>query len=314
LDSGQVTRSPDLDVEYAAVAYNDFGNDTVTVSARVEVPYAVETVYGGHFKGTMGSGIQEPDFRFRVVDEAGLPLRKPWLYFSIIEGDGTLSADSVLPDASGAIWNDYQFDGQLGHGVVRALVRDVDTLDVKVRASVLRLGAGGQGQYITFDDTYADVVALNGQPESIDPDPRPSYELNYANYESSLGVVLVVWDENDDDTIQDSELVIEVILNTVFSIQSLESIGIGSSIQDLRAAYGQPDSTFYHPGPPSAEGLKYVSLGALFYASHVAPDSTIEEIHLWEPVAAGSSVSKIGRKLSDRTALPPAIRWSGRRR
>jgi len=317
LDSGQVTRSPDSDAEYAAVAYNDIGNDTVTVSARVEVPFAVEAAFGGHFKGAMGNGIQEPDFRFRIVDEAGLPLRKPWLHFSIIEGDGTLSADSVLPDAYGAIWNDYQFDGQLGHGVVRALVRDVDTLDVKVRASVLRLGAGGQGQYITFDDTYADVLALNGSPDLTEPDPYAW--RNYALYENDLGVVVAITDVNQNELIEDNEPIDKVIVNTVFSHTTLEGIGIGSTIHEVRAVYDpiydSADSHFPNTTPPATEAFVYESLGAIFWAlASAGADSAIVEIHLWEPVVAGSSVSKIGRKLSDRTALSPAIRWSGRRR
>jgi len=296
LDSGQVVRSPNSNTTYTAVAYNDIGNDTNTVWRGVEVPFAVDAVFGTLFKGTMGSGIQDPPFRFRVLDASSQALRLPWLFFSILEGDGYLIADSAQPDANGAIWNDYIFDGQLGHAVIRAMVPDIDTLDVRVRASVLRLGTGAQGQYIRFDDTYADVLALNGQPDRIDVDT--SYYRNFAVYENSLGVVIPVEDLNGNEQIDPDEPILEVYVNTIFTPRTPENIGIGTSIQDLRGAYGPPDSVFVDPIPPSAEVLKYVSLGALFYCVHVPPDSAIIEIHLWEPIPAGTAPAEVQFKTS----------------
>lgn len=295
-DSGQTRVVPASTTTYRAIAYNLIGTDTAAVTARVEIPYAVNATYGLHYKGVMGGGIQDPDFWFRVVDQDGAALRKPWLYFSIVEGDGTLSADSALPDANGAILSDYIFDGQLGYGVVRALVPDIDTLDVKVRASVLRFGTDGQGQYVKLYDTYADVYALNGAPVRIDPDPRPEYEVNYAVYESTLGLVLVVFDLNNDNVVQDSEPVVSIIVNTVFAPVSPEGVGVGSSIHAVRAAYGTPDNFFYDPSDPPAWGMQYDSLGALLYASTTPPDSAIMEIHLWDPnppISLSSSSSQI---------------------
>jgi hypothetical protein len=281
--SGQITAHPTATTSYRAIAYNQIGTDTATASARVEIPYAVNAVYGTHFKGAMGAGIVEPEFRFRVLDQAGVALRKPWLYFSVVEGDGTLLADSLLPDANGAIINDYTFDGQLGYGVVRAIVPGVDTLDVKVRASVIRFGADGQGQYVRLWDTYADVLALNGTPVSVDH-PVDTVPYYYVNYEQALGVVPVVYDLNEDGVVQNSDPVIEVIVNTVFSDTSEAGIRIGSSIHEVRAAYGTPDVFYYEDNPPPpAWGLRYNSLGVLFWASPTPPDSSIFEIHLWDP-------------------------------
>jgi hypothetical protein len=300
-DSGQTVRSPNASRTYSAVAYNDIGNDTVSLFTTVEAPFAVSAIFGTLFKGSMGGGIQEPNFRFQIQDASAQPLRLPWLYFSIVEGDGHLSADSALPDANAGIGNDYIFDGQLGHAVIRAIVPDVDTLDVRARASVLRLGAGGQGQYVRFEDTYADVLALNGQPESLDQDPydRP---ILYANYESSLGLVVAILDLDDNDQADAAEPVFEIFVNTTFALTTLDGIGIGSSIQELRAAYGPPDSSFVDPTPPAVDGLWYASsLGALIYVSHVAPDSAIVEIHLWEPIQPGGALSDTRIKTSSKT-------------
>ena len=287
-DSGQITAHPTTTTLYRAIAYNQIGTDTATASARVEIPYAVNAVYGTHFKGVMGAGIVEPEFRFRVLDQAGVALRRPWLHFSVVEGDGTLLADSLQPDANGAIINNYTFDGQLGYGLIRAMVPDVDTLDVKVRASVIRFGVDGQGQYVRLYDTYADVLALNGTPASIDPDPRPEQTINYVDYEGNLGVVLVVYDTNNDNIVQGNEQVVSVILASQFvGDASPEGISPGSSIHAVRSAYGTPDVFFYDPGDPPtnppAWGMQYDALGALFYASTTPPDSSIIEIHLWDP-------------------------------
>jgi len=315
-DLGGIVLHPATSTSYRAIAYNQIGRDTATASVRVEIPYAVNAVYGNHFKGVMGTGIVEPEFRFRVLDQAGNALRTTRLYFSVVEGDGALLADSLLPDANGAIINNYTFGGQLGYGLVRATVPGVDTLDVKVRASVIRFGADGQGQYVRLSDTYADVFALNGTPVSIDH-PEPDKPLYYVNYEQALGVVLVVYDLDNDGFVLGTEPVVEIIVNSVFQDSAAEGIHIGSSIHDVRAAYGIPDSSFYSPpsppNNPAAEGLKYVSLGALFYASYTPPDSATIEIHLWDPTppaplgAAGKTVP------AGYSGQPVGIRFSGRK-
>jgi hypothetical protein len=313
VDSGQTTVTPTASTTYRAIAYNQIGTDTATATARVEIPYAVDAAYGLHYKGVMGDGIHEPEFRFRVIDQAGLVLRKPRLYFSVVDGDGTLSVDSALPDANGQILNDYVFAGQLGYGVVRAMLPDIDTLDVKVRASVLRFGADGQGQYVKLYDTYADVFALNGAPVRIDPDPRPEYELNYVVYETTLGLVLVVFDLNNDNVVQGGEPVVEVIVNTVFAENSPEGIGINSSIQDVRAAYGPPDAFVPDNDYPTDLKMIYNSLGVLFYVSSVLPDTAVFEIHLWDPTPPVSSTSVTSQTSWSRTYRPAQLRAFRRR-
>lgn len=289
-DSGVVVVHPAAPTVYTAIAYNAIGTDTAIATPRVEVPFSISVMNGRHYKGVMGGGLQEPELSLRILDAFGRTLYLPSLEFSLIAGDGTLDAVSVTPDATGAILNDYQFDGQLGYGLVRARVPDVDSVDLKFRASVLRLGPDGQGQFVRFGDLYADVKALNSEPLKETYDDRPGYDLVYADYEASLGVVFAIFDANDDNIAQDTEPVAEIIVNTVYSEQTPQGIGIGSSIHDVRQTYGNnPDRFFHSPADQNnaeAWGLRYDSLGALFYASVIAPDSAIIEIHIWEPVGS----------------------------
>ena len=41
---------------------------------------AVDAVFGTLFKGTMGNGILDPAFRFRVLDASSQALHLPWLF------------------------------------------------------------------------------------------------------------------------------------------------------------------------------------------------------------------------------------------
>jgi hypothetical protein len=89
-DSADTTIYPIMTTSFRAIAYNAIGNDTANASVRVEIPYAVNAVYGNHYKGVMGGTIVSPEFRFRVLDQAGIALRRLCLYFSVIEGDGSI--------------------------------------------------------------------------------------------------------------------------------------------------------------------------------------------------------------------------------
>ena len=281
--SGTMYVSPTISTMYRAIAFNAVGNDTTDVAARVEVPFAVEADNGAYYLGTMGSGLNPPALQFSVLDASSVPLHKPWIHFMIGAGDGSLEIDSAMPDAVGRVNNDYFFDGQLGYGVVQAFVRDVDTVEVDVRASVIRFGSGGQGQYVRFSDTYADVLALNGTPERVDNDPN--FWLNYAVYEVARGVVVAVTDINQDLIIQATEPVNEIFVNTLFSQASPEGVGIGSTISEVRTAYGS-NSGFYKDGDWV---LAYDALGAMFYCGVNPPDSNVLEIHLGEPVIVGAA-------------------------
>jgi|GEM_PF-1673161 len=277
--SGDRILKPTVDALYRAFAYNDIGIDTAQVNVRVENPVSVLATYGSYFYGEMGGGILSPELSFRVLDAASQSLRLPWMQFELPDGDGVLTADSGRP-ANGSFTQGYQFSGNSGHALLRAFVRDIDTVEVKLRANVLRFGDDAQGQYMVPGDTYGDALALNGTPASVDPDP--TRYLMYANYEAALGLVLVIDDDNLSETAETDEEVFEIIVNTVFDKRTPENIGIGSTIQQVRAAYGDADSSWYDAAPPPARAFRYSSLGALFYTT-VSTDSTVFEIHLWDP-------------------------------
>ena len=291
--SGSQYLHPTTSTAYLAIAYNNIGTDTAEVTSRVEAPETISAELGLHYKGTMGGGLEQPLPNFFVSDNDGVPLTLPLINFTLAAGDGTIEIDSAVPGSDAVVVNDYAFDGDLGYGVIRAMVRDIDTIDVNVRASVLRFGTDAQGQYIRASDLYSDVLALNGTPEQVDNDP--TYWLNYAVYESALGLVLVVEDDNQDLAIQESEPVHEIIVNSLFSEVSPEGVGLGSTIATVRSAFGATSSEFYDPGDAVNDPtwvLVYNDIGALFYCDRTAPDSSVVEIHFSDIVSGGTAASK----------------------
>jgi len=248
--SGTRVIKPAEDILYRGIAYNDIGTDTAQVSVRVENPVTIEATYGTYFYGEMGGGVLSPEFSFRALDAALRPLRLPWINFELLDGDGTLAADSGRP-ATGSFTQGYQFDGASGYALLRAFVRGIDTVDVKLRASTLRFGDISQGQYVTLFDKYSDVLALNGAPPGgVDPDPN--YYINYAVYEATLGIVIAVTDANQNNAADSDEPVYEIFVNTIFDKTTAENIGIGSTIAEVTTAYGDADTTWYDDQAPAA--------------------------------------------------------------
>ena len=145
--SGSVWVKPTTTTTYQAVAYY-IANDTATVNVTVEVPADLQAPNGLFYKGNMGSSTLDQPLNFVVVNATGGILTKPWIKFELIEGDGTLSADSLQPGAGGTATLEYRFWGSMGHAIIRAKVPEVDSVDVYVRANTLIPGEGGQGQYV----------------------------------------------------------------------------------------------------------------------------------------------------------------------
>jgi hypothetical protein len=198
-------------------------------------------------------------------------------------GDGELSHRSITTDSSGTAGFWYAFTGDSGHAVIRLVAEGIDSLDIFLRANTLIPGPHGQGQYVLFDDTFADVKNFNGLPASVDVDP--DYWVVYANYESALGVVVVIEDANQDNSAADWEEVKGVIVNSVYKGTTTDTIpiGIGSSISDMRAIFGDPDTVRYDPIPPPAVYIRYLSKGLTFYGNFTT-DTNIVEIHLSENI------------------------------
>jgi hypothetical protein len=310
--AGSVTVAPNVPTVYTAVAYNVVP-DTGQASLNVLIPWSVAAVNGLHYRGEMGSALLSPAMELAVADEIGQPIPTRRIYLTALEGDGTLSADSVIANAAGIASAAYEFSGQLGHALVEASHPEADsatTIELKVRADALIPGPAGQGQYILFDDTYADVRSLNGDPESIDEDPYDWYA--YAVYEATLGVVVRIVDENQNTTADPGEPVQRVIVNTVYQTTTAEGIGIGSRYPDLVTAYGPPDSSGASTLYPQDTILFYYDLGLTIWCNR--SDTVINEIWLSEPSAARLSAGSIAPKYLDHSVRQSARRGSVYRR
>jgi hypothetical protein len=223
---------------------------------------------------------------FKVTDIAGNTLYKPWVHFST-DGDGSLRPDSTRPNATGISIPIYRFSDTVGHAVIAATANGADTARVAFRADIFVPGPHGQAQYVTFDDKFSAVRALNGNPVQID-NPLPG--ANIANYESTLGIVFWVTDGDGSGTIEDNESVAGAIATTIYAGKTVKGIGIGSSYQSLIAAYGAPDTMYFDPSAPPAWYIDYGRLGMDFYGAE-ADTSVIQMEGLnatWTPVSRAS--------------------------
>ncbi len=273
---------PPVNGQLNLIAYNAYGTDTARVLMRVEVPAAVQHIINRQFfKGAFGSSNQDPLIRLKVVDATANILYKVWIKFSLVEGDGQLSAESLQTAAAGNALLTYNFSGTEGHALIRAMVPGVDTLDLTVRASTIAPGVAFQGQYIKNGDDFALVRLFNGSELANTPDP--TYWLNYVDYESQLGFVGIVADTNQDSTAQEFEPIYGVILNTVYADTSQSGWGIGSPIQDLLTEYGVV-IPIYDPTPPAAYRYEWPTYGLTAYSTDQATESerTVFEVHVVE--------------------------------
>ena len=259
------------------------GGDKPTDPPPPPVSDNVFSVNGNFFKAVMGDTITDRSLNFAVRDKENNNLSGQWLYFDLLSGDGTLSADSIKTDSAGIAHLTYAFDSLLGHAELQFLARAIDTSQFQIRANTLVPGIGGQAQYILFEDTYLDCKNFNGQPASVDVDSR--FYITYANYEESLDVVFVIDDRDSSSTAEDSEEVLAIILTSGYTGKTKDSIGIGSTLNQIKAIYGPPDSIFFDAAQPPALGVVYGSEGLLFFIDTVTP-GTIDtntaafEIHM----------------------------------
>ncbi len=249
-------------------------------STSSEVTPGLNSIGGFYYKAQM-SGTNDIEFSLGASNKSPIP--NNWVHFSLLLGDGTIVNDSARTDANGKAVCQYRFDGTLGHAEIQALVRNVDTTTVTVRANTLIPGTTGQGQYILMEDRYADIKNFNGNPVRIDVDPV-SWIL-YAVYESTLGVVFVMEDINQDSILVDTANVLGVIVNTVYKGKTKDSLGIGSNMGEVGTVYGGTAEVF-DPTPPPAYYYKYPALGITFWTdtTNNFVDREVFEIHLTENI------------------------------
>ena len=264
---------------------------------------------GDYIKAVMGD---TTDIEIVAKNSSQQPSANTWVIFTKIIGDGSLIVDSVETDVDGKAVCQYIFDGALGHAEIQAKIRNVDSILIAVRANTLIPGTTGQGQYVLMEDTYSEVKNLNGTPERVDADP--SSWILYAVYESSLGVVVVIEDINQDSTLTDTSNVLGIIVNTVYTGKTKDSIGIGSLLSDFVNYYTDSVVTFYpapnpQTNPPTdpAYAYRYPTEGLTFWTSTNGNELIREvfEIHLSELVTPAPIPVK--KRISDDKSITKSI-------
>ena len=217
-------------------------------------PTGVIAVNGEFYRAEMGSSVIDQPLEFGVKNSSGGFVADQWIHFSLLEGDGSISADSIKSGSDGLATLEYHFSGSLGFATIRAIARNLDTTEVYLRADVLIPGDHGQGQYVLLDDTYGDVVDFNGPPVSIDT--FPSAGIAVANYEATLGVVVVIYDTDENGVIEATSPVFSVIvvdsvypqppngstMSARYEGTTIDGLGIGSHwMDDFVPIYGFPN-------------------------------------------------------------------------
>jgi len=286
-------------------------------------PSGLIAIHGEFYRGEMGSATLDQPLQFAVADNSGGYVPGQWVHFALLEGDGDLSADSIKTGSDGKATLAYTFSGSLGHATIRAVARNLDTIYVYLRANVLIFGDHGQGQYVLLDDAYQDVLDFNGPPVSLDA--YPQLGIVVANYESTLGVVVVIYDTDENGIIEPTSPVYEVIV--VDSVDAtppdsptkavryegttVEGIGIGSHwLNDVRPVYGFPNFLVFEDTltPPTIKVI-WDALHLTLWTRH--SDSTAYQIDVAETYEDSLYQSSSAAEISD--SVMRAIRQQNRR-
>jgi hypothetical protein len=243
-----------------------------------------------------------------VADAGSVLLDNLWINLQVVEGDGTMvPSDSVLTNGMGLGHVSYNFSGLLGHAIVRGNFRTVDTVEAYLRANTIIPGVGGQGQYILLSELYFDVKNFNGEPAAEAEDS--AQWLCYADYESSLNVVFVIQDTNHTGFPEEIEHVYAIILTSGYTEKTKDSIGIGSTYNELKSVFGVPDFVMHDPTPPPALRVDFDSYGLTFYLNPVSgtpmdTNVTVFEIHMDDNIsrrAPGKAIQKNSLSIGDST-------------
>ena len=258
-------------------------------------PTGLVAVNGEIYRGEMGNIVIDQPLEFGVNNSSGDYIADQWVHFTLLEGDGSLSADSIKSGSNGLVTLEYNFSGSFGYATIRAIARNIDTTAVYLRANVLIPGDHGQAQYVLLDDTYGDVVDFNGPPVAVDA--YPSLEIAVVNYEATLGVVVVIYDPDADGVIEANSPVFSVIVvdsvypqppdNNTMSARyegtTIDGIGIGSHWQeDIVPIYGIPDFVTPDNSDPNLLTHKviFLDLNLTFWCRQL--DSTVYQIDIAE--------------------------------
>ncbi len=258
-DTGQTVVSPESNTFYTLIVFNKDGADTSSLEVQVVSSFLLSSLNGDLFKAVMGSSQITPAVTFKLTDSAGGNVIGEYISLEVLEGDGTLAADSILTNSQGEATVNYTFGGLLGHAEIKAKFSNFDSTQVEIRADMLRPGSLGQAQYILMSDKYSDVVKYNGAADSIDvylivdSSLVDSSYFIVAVYEATLG--FVVFFESSEPSLFDTSSIYGIsVVDSIF-IQpdstasyryegtTIDGIGIGSIYtDDIIPVYGVADS------------------------------------------------------------------------
>lgn len=288
---------PDWATDYILVAYNRYGRDSASVRVNVAV---LQVLNGLYYKGEMNSDILSPLLALQVLDAESEPIQDTFIHVDIVEGDGTLSADSVQPGADDTAFVTYNFNGLLGHAVLKVAVPGVDSAEVYLRARTIIPGDLFQGQYILYQDTFGLIQAFNGAPaEVVNPEPGSGYLV--LDYETAKGVVFLVGEVGAiNGQVSTMDTVFMILITSPVGGTTSEGITVGSTYPELYAAYGAPQTSGSYPSYPGDTILYYDSLGLKFWCNKA--DTVVNQIDLIVPDTplkkGGESLNKRNSRIS----------------
>jgi len=252
---------------------------------------AVTAVNGSIYKGEMGSSTLDNPLEFIYTDSLAQPVNGAVITYILDQGDGTLSQSADTTDAAGQASVEYTFSGSLGHAVLRAVAPNGDSSRVYIRANTLVPGATGQGQYVLFTDTVGQVIEWNGPADADIEDPNQF--LQYLEYVNAADLVVLVSDANQNIQADINEPVVGVILTSGYDKTTAEGIGIGSTYDEMVAAYGEPDSVGFDGTPPPTDIYFYRTLGLNLYVEAATKAAGLESpLGPNDRSAAGSSTAR----------------------
>ncbi|MBN1212472.1 MAG: hypothetical protein JXA92_07830 [candidate division Zixibacteria bacterium] len=276
--TGSLYVKPTQLTEYILVAYNKNGqaSDSVTV-----IVASLVVLNGYYYKGEMGSDVLTPPIALQALEVGSVPSQDTWIFASVIEGDGTLAADSVQPGADDTAYIEYNFDGSLGHAVIRTWIKDIDTADLYLRAATIIPGDNFQGQYALYRDTYALIQEFYGNPAAVvNPEPGSGYLV--LDYEPSDSIVFIVGEVGAiNGQVSTMDTVYKILITGSQTAETAEGIAVGATYPELFAAYGEPQTSGVYPGYPQDTLLYYDSLGLLFWCNKA--DTVVNQIDLMAP-------------------------------
>jgi hypothetical protein len=232
------------------------------------------SISGDFMKINPNAALAGHEVAFAVTNDEDKPQPNVWVRFGLLGGSGLLSPDSALSDSEGVAKVIFDFaDSTSGHAVIQATAAGKSEAQVALRRSVLIPQV--QGQYVLLNETYDDIIAINGPPERIDTINPPG--IFAVVYEDSLGVVFIINDEGEDGVITGDEAIFEIIVNdnedsdpsNNYMGKTPGGHGIGATVGEFKEEFGpNPWRTPANDQQPEYMRYEWDSLGLVVYSTY----------------------------------------------